>query len=240
MHLAVWVMIFINVLANFLPLNGITTAEVSARLPSFFVPAGYVFSIWAVIYIIQIAFTALVLWQREKYEQYINKLFPWFMLLQLLNVVWVFLWHYQIFWGTIVVILGMLGTLCYLYWLTANEKNIQSWFLNACGIYLAWVSVATIANISGVLAQYIPVDSLVGQLFSALMIQIAALLAVVIMFRHKDIAFVMVILWAIIGIAVNFPTITVLTYSVILACAFIAIGTLAIFYRFLRQGTILK
>lgn len=35
----------VNVLATQLPLNGITTAQVSDRFPALFVPAGYVFAI---------------------------------------------------------------------------------------------------------------------------------------------------------------------------------------------------
>jgi len=46
----------INGLANTLPLNGLNTGQISDRFNVYFVPAGYVFSIWGVIYLGLIAF----------------------------------------------------------------------------------------------------------------------------------------------------------------------------------------
>ena len=48
--------LIINGMANSLPLNGQTTGEVSNRYPVYFVPDGYVFSIWGLIYLSLIAF----------------------------------------------------------------------------------------------------------------------------------------------------------------------------------------
>ena len=41
----------VNGLANTLPLNGLNTGEISDSFDIYFVPAGYVFSIWGVIYL---------------------------------------------------------------------------------------------------------------------------------------------------------------------------------------------
>src|SRR3989304_4501303 len=43
--------ITVNALANILPFNGQTTGEISDRFPIRFVPAGYAFSIWGLIYL---------------------------------------------------------------------------------------------------------------------------------------------------------------------------------------------
>ena len=43
--------ITVNGLANALPLNGQGTGEISDRFAIYFVPAGYVFSIWGLIYL---------------------------------------------------------------------------------------------------------------------------------------------------------------------------------------------
>ena len=48
--------IIVNVLANALPINGQATGDISDRFEVFFVPAGYVFSIWGVIYITLIGY----------------------------------------------------------------------------------------------------------------------------------------------------------------------------------------
>jgi len=47
----------INAAAVLLPLNGSSTAEISARFPALVIPANYVFSIWGVIYLALLGFT---------------------------------------------------------------------------------------------------------------------------------------------------------------------------------------
>ncbi len=54
--LAVILTLVVNGLANALPLNGRTTGSISDGFQVLFVPAGYVFSIWGLIYIGLIAF----------------------------------------------------------------------------------------------------------------------------------------------------------------------------------------
>lgn len=53
---ALLAMIAINALSTALPLNGQTPAEISDRAKVFFVPAGYVFSIWGLIYLGTLAY----------------------------------------------------------------------------------------------------------------------------------------------------------------------------------------
>ena len=48
--------LIVNTLANALPINGLNTGQISDRFNVYFVPAGYVFSIWGVIYLGLIAF----------------------------------------------------------------------------------------------------------------------------------------------------------------------------------------
>ena len=49
-------MVFVNYLAQMLPLNGMTPGEVSDSLPNLFAPAGLTFSIWGVIYVMLAVF----------------------------------------------------------------------------------------------------------------------------------------------------------------------------------------
>ena len=51
------IMLVVNRLANALPLKGQNTGEISDRFQVYFVPAGYVFAIWGVIYLGMLAFT---------------------------------------------------------------------------------------------------------------------------------------------------------------------------------------
>ena len=47
--LALAVTLYVNYLANALPINGRTPAEISDSFPSLVTPAGYVFAIWGLI-----------------------------------------------------------------------------------------------------------------------------------------------------------------------------------------------
>ncbi len=49
----------INAAAVLLPLNGSSTAEISARFPALVIPANYVFSIWSVIYLAFLIFRSV-------------------------------------------------------------------------------------------------------------------------------------------------------------------------------------
>jgi len=49
--------VIVNILANALPLNGKTIAEISDSYPTLIAPAGYVFSIWGIIYALLLVFT---------------------------------------------------------------------------------------------------------------------------------------------------------------------------------------
>ncbi|MFO7533615.1 MAG: hypothetical protein R6W93_14240, partial [Candidatus Limnocylindrales bacterium] len=49
--------VIVNGLAVALPLNGLETGEISDRFPVLVTPAGYVFSIWSLIYLLLAAFT---------------------------------------------------------------------------------------------------------------------------------------------------------------------------------------
>ena len=53
---ALIVMIAVNVLSNALPFNGLTAGEISDSFDVYFVPAGYVFAIWGIIYLGLIAY----------------------------------------------------------------------------------------------------------------------------------------------------------------------------------------
>ena len=53
---ALIVVLTVNALANILPINGMNTGQISDMYPSLFTPAGFTFSIWSVLYLLQIGF----------------------------------------------------------------------------------------------------------------------------------------------------------------------------------------
>ena len=91
--LTLLVTLIVNGLANALPINGITTGAISDSFPVFFTPAGYVFSIWGVIYIGLIAFGIYQALPGQRDNPRLLRLGPWFAISNLLNTAWIFLWQ---------------------------------------------------------------------------------------------------------------------------------------------------
>ena len=195
--------IAVNAMANILPLNGQTTGEISNRLPVLFTPAGYVFSIWSVIYIL-LAIWIIGFWVRLKKGQVPSmKITAFFVLSSLFNMGWLFLWHYEFFGWSIVAMIGYLLALIGLYLQYGNaECGLLERF--PVSVNLGWISVATITNISFVLTYYNWSGwGLSDQLWTVIMLTVATALALHIRFHHSDIPYVLVFVWAFIGIAVK-------------------------------------
>src|SRR5512139_716223 len=107
--LSVVLALTVNILASTLPLNGQNTGEISDRFKVFFVPAGYVFAIWGVIYIGWIAFTIYQALPAHREDARLRRLGYWFALSGVLNAAWLFCWHYSLFGLSVLVMLGLLG-----------------------------------------------------------------------------------------------------------------------------------
>ena len=195
--------IAINALANILPLNNQTTGEISNRLPVLFTPAGYVFSIWSVIYVLLIIWLVGMWNKRKQGDVAYTKRSNLFIVSCLLNISWIYLWHYEKFLLTVIVMIGLLITLIALYkTYPVSDNRITSRL--PISIYLGWISVATIANISYVLTYYQWNGwGLSDPLWAVIMLTIGTALALHIRFHHYDIAYVFVFIWAYVGIAVQ-------------------------------------
>ena len=83
-------MIVVNALANALPLNGLSTGAVSALYPNAFVPAGYVFSIWSLIYLLLAVFTVTRFFRSERARPETPRVNLLFGLSCLANAAWIF------------------------------------------------------------------------------------------------------------------------------------------------------
>ena len=109
------VTLVVNTLANVLPLNGLNTGQISDRFHVYFVPAGYVFAIWGVIYLGLIAYTVFQALPAQRANPRLRATGWWVALGGLANSAWIFFWHYQQFPLTLVAMLVLLATLIITY-----------------------------------------------------------------------------------------------------------------------------
>jgi len=137
----------VNALANRLPLGGNTTGELSARYPNLFVPAGVTFSIWGVIYL------ALLAWGVAQFlpshREVARRIAPLFALSSGLNAGWLFAWHFQHLFLSVAMMGSLLGVLLRINLLLRGGERVLP--RAAFGIYLGWICVATIANVTALL-----------------------------------------------------------------------------------------
>lgn len=207
--LAVIATIVINGLANALPLNGQTTGEISDRFQVYFVPAGYVFSIWGLIYLGLLGFAIYQALPAQRDNPRLRRIGYLFALSCVANVVWLFLWHYELFPLTLVAMVALLLLLIAVYLRLdigrARVSTAERWLVHVpFSIYLGWITVATIANVTALL-DYLnwsgwgisPVAWAVIMLFAGLIIASAVSLT------RGDVAYMLVIMWAFAGIAVK-------------------------------------
>jgi hypothetical protein len=102
---ALVVTILVNGLANALPLNGQLTGEISDRFRVYFVPAGYVFAIWGVIYLSLLGFVVYQFLPAQRDHPRLRRIGAWFALSCAANSAWLVLWHYEYFGMTVLVML---------------------------------------------------------------------------------------------------------------------------------------
>ena len=204
--------IAMNALANILPINGYNTGQISAFYPNAFVPAGFTFSIWGVIYLLLFSYTIGYTYYTLKQEQFpkvfafIERINNYFLLTCVFNMSWILAWHYLQIELSVVIMLLFLITLIQLFLkstkiasvLTTTQKFIlQTPFI----VYLGWISVATIANITALLVAYKwTAWSIAPAYWSAAMIIIAIVLAVFMLIKFKAVPFALVVAWALWGI----------------------------------------
>jgi len=207
--LSVVIALTVNILATTLPLNGQNTGEISDRFDVFFVPAGYVFSIWGIIYIGWIAFAIYQFLPAQKESPRLRRLGYWFSLSGLLNAGWLFCWHYNLFGLSVLVMLTLLGTLLVSYLkLQVGKTSVsttEKWSVDIpFSVYLGWVSVATIANITDWL--YFIEWSGFGirpQVWAVIMLVVASVVGALMAIRQQDAGYLFVFVWAFAGIALK-------------------------------------
>ncbi len=209
--------IIVNTFANILPLNGQSTGEISNRLPVLFTPAGYVFSIWGVIYLLLAIWVFRMLPKDRGNSPLYQTTSILFVMSCVLNILWIFLWHYEFFAWTVVVMIALLLSLIAIY-IQIKETDYSLFDLLPFSVYLGWISVATIANISYVLTYYQWNGlGLSNVAWTILMMIVATCLALGFIFRENDWAYPLVIAWALIGIGIkntgNYPAVEYFSYA---------------------------
>jgi hypothetical protein len=222
--------IAVNALANALPLNGVTTAELSDSYPNLFVPAGYVFSIWGVIYLLLLGFTVYQARSAQRGSEFMEKIGWLFFLSCVFNSVWIFLWHWRLVLPSVLVMFGLLGTLILIYLRLdigrgAPSRDERLYVHLPFSVYLGWITVAPIANVTALLVSWgWPSYGPAAVNWTMLVITVAVALSLANVWLRRDVGYNLVLIWALVGIAVKQWGVGLVPYAALTGAAVIAAG----------------
>lgn len=232
-------MVYVNYLANALPINGKNTGELSALYPNLFTPAGLTFAIWGVIYLLLAIFTLHQLVSVFKPDiqksDFVSTIGPFYFLSSLANIGWVFAWHYEKIGISVLLMLALLSCLIIIYrklgiGVTPPKKFSTRYFIRLpFSVYLGWISIATIANITAFLvALQWGGFGLGDQFWAILMIMIGTGLGATMLLRRSDLPYTLVVIWALVGIVIKRTADTGSEDQGVLITAYIGIAILVL------------
>ncbi|MGD0451653.1 MAG: tryptophan-rich sensory protein [Candidatus Bathyarchaeia archaeon] len=190
-------------------IGGRNTAQVSNSFPTLITPAGYVFSIWGIIYILLGVFVVYQALPSQQGKSFQSKIGWLFVLSCIANVVWLFLWQFEFLTVTVPVMFLLLASLILIYVRVGIGKT------NAppreklavyvpFSVYLGWITVASIANVATTLVSLNWAGfGLNAQIWAALIVVLVLIITALVIATRRDIAYALVIIWALVGIGLN-------------------------------------
>jgi hypothetical protein len=230
--IAAFATIIFNIAANALPLNGLNTGELSDRFQIFFVPAGYVFSIWGLIYLGLIAYAIYQLLPAQRENPRLRSIGYLF---------WLFLWHYEVFEFTLIAMGVLLLSLIAIYLRLdigrGKVSNAEKWAVHIpFSIYLGWITVATIANTTQLL-YYLGWNGwgISAEIWAVIMLAAGVVISAIMSYTRVDIAYSLVLVWAYIGIARKHADTPLVANSALVAAGLILVILIIVLIRKYRM-----
>jgi benzodiazapine receptor len=237
------VTITVNVLAGSTRLlNGVTSGEVSDMYPTLITPAGFTFSIWGIIYVFLLVFAVYQALPKNRDQPFLGQIGLLFALSGLWNISWLFLWHYEMVTYSLVLMFALLTTLIGVYLRLGVGRaavSLKEMVLVhfPFSVYLGWISIATIANVSvALVAAGWDGWGIEPVTWAVIIICVALLLSLAMLATRKDIAYSFVVVWALVGILEKQSEnqTIVLASEIGIVLLFVAVGVTVAGLRFKR------
>lgn len=190
-------------------IGGRNTAQVSDVNPTLVTPAGYVFAIWGIIYVLLGVFVVYQALPSQKGKDYHGKIGWFFVLSSVVNIVWLFLWQFEYLSLSVVLMFVLLASLILIYLrLGVGKSKVARGERLAVhlpfSVYLGWITVASIANVATTLVS-LKWDGfgISPENWAIVVLALALVITVLMLVTRKDVAFSLVIIWALVGIGVK-------------------------------------
>ncbi|MCS7108286.1 MAG: tryptophan-rich sensory protein [Sulfolobales archaeon] len=187
-------------------IGGISTAEVSNKYPTLITPEGYVFAIWGVIYFLLGIFVIMAIVDSKSRHIITGRVAVLFPTVNLLNVLWIFLWHNYLLDLTLVVIYLLFISLLILYRsidVRLFKISFRDWLVYQLpfSTYLAWIVVALTANTAVYLVSVSwDMLGLSDEVWAVFIVALTTIIASAAGLSERDPMFPLVLLWALTGV----------------------------------------
>ena len=216
-------MVLVNGLAGSTTIiGGRNTAQISDANPTLITPAGYVFSIWGVIYVLLGVFAVYQALPSQRGSQFQRRIGWIFVLSSIANMVWLFLWQSLLLVASTVLMFLLLSTLILIYLRLGVGKSKATIREKLAvhlpfSVYLGWITIASIANVAVTLVSVGWAGFGISQAtWATLVVVVALLISILVLVTRRDLAYALVIIWALVGIATKqsgTPAIVTLTQA---------------------------
>lgn len=241
--IATIITILVNLFSSFI--TGKSVAEISNRFPVPVTPAGWAFSVWGIIYIGLIAYAIYQALPAQRTNPRLRRIGYWYLLSCVANIAWLFLWSNELITLSLVAMVVLLLSLITLYLKAdmnrSNIDRVERWCVNIpFGIYMGWITVATIVNVTVVLYnQGWNGLGIAPEIWTAILLVVGTVIALSVGITRVDIAYIATVVWAYSAILVkNIPTPTIaITASVMIAILILGIVFIAIRRKQLRAAS---
>ena len=240
--IATFITIIVNLFSNFI--TGKSVAAISNRFPVPVTPAGWAFSVWGIIYTGLIAFAIYQALPAQRTNPRLRRIGYWYLLSCVANIAWLFLWVNEQITLSLVAMIVLLLSLITLYLRAdmnrTNITRVERWCVNIpFGIYMGWITVATIVNVTVVLFN-LGWDGLgiSPEIWTTILLVVGTVIALSVGITRVDIAYIATVVWAYSAILVkNIPTpMIAITASVMIAILLLGIILIALRRKQLRAG----
>lgn len=220
----------LNWMATALPLGGTSTGELANSFDVLFLPAGYVFSIWGVIYLAVLAFSLFQARIRHRDDADLDRIGSAFCWTNVANALWLFFFHYELLLLSFLTMLALLGLLVYIMCILHSADNQvpiwRLWFVHIpFGVYLGWISVATVANATQLLDRAGLSDVILTDVgWTLVTFALIVALSLFMSLRLTNLPHALVLIWALIGITVRQADVQPVVIGAWISVVLIALG----------------
>lgn len=200
-------------------------------------PAGYVFSIWGLIYILLLFWLIRLFVVSEEKDIVHEKLHYWPVANFLLNGMWIIAFTQEWKLASVIIIIALLVTLVVIY--LKITKYRTHWFDRVpFSVYFAWGTVATIVNIVDWIndLEMEEVLSLNEYQWTLILLVAATIIALIVSLVRMDWIYPLVFVWTYVGIIIeNENQLFLLTIIAAMGIVFQVLGSAIVLFERIRR-----